>query len=64
MKDIGNEKEGTTVSKALGEVFAVVNKNIIKATAGSVKDIGGTIEKTVEGTVGKSVNKLKGLLGK
>ncbi len=64
MKDIGKDKEGTTVSKALGEVFAVLNKNIIKASAGSVKDISSTLEKTVEGTVGKSVNKLKGLLGK
>ena len=64
MKDIGKDKEGTTVSKALGEVFAVVNKNIITASAGSLKDIRGTVEKTVEGTVGESVNKLKGLLGK
>ena len=64
MKDIGNDKEGTTVSKALEEVFAVLNKNIIKTSTGSLKDIGGTIEKTVGGTVGESVNKLKGLLGK
>jgi len=64
MKDIGKNKEGSTVSKALGQVFAVVNKNIVKATAGSVKDIGGTVGKTVEGTVGKSVNKLKGIFGK
>ena len=64
MKDIGKEKDGTTISNALGKVFAEVNKNIIQATAGSVKDIGGTVGKTVEGTVGKSVNKLKGLLGK
>jgi hypothetical protein len=64
MKDIGKDKDGTTVSKALEEVFAVLNKNIIKSTAGSFKDIGGTLEKAVGGNVGESVNKLKGLLGK
>ncbi|UCH79916.1 MAG: AsmA family protein [Nitrospiraceae bacterium] len=64
LKDIGKEKDGTTISKALKEVFAVVNKNIITASAGSLKDIGGTVEKTVKGTVGESVDKLKGLLGK
>jgi len=63
MKDIGKDKEGTTVSKALGQVFAVVNKNIVTATAGSVKDMGGTLQNTVEDTVGGSVNKFKGLLG-
>lgn len=64
MKDIGKDKDGTTVSRAMREVFAVVNKNIVQTSAGSLKDIGGTLEKTVEDTVGDSVNKLKGLLGK
>lgn len=64
MKDIGKGKDGATVSEALGEVFAVINKNIVKSTAGSFKDISSTIEKNVGGNVGESVNKLKGLLGK
>lgn len=64
MKDIGKDKEGSSVSKVMKQVFAVVNKNIVKATAGSLTDIGGTVEKTVKGTVGDSMNKIKGLLGK
>ena len=64
MKDIGKGKDGTSVANALKEIFAALNKNIITASAGSLKDISGTIEKTVESTVGESVNKLKGLLGK
>ena len=68
MKDIGKEKEGTTISKALQQVFAMVNKNIITAVAGSVVDIGKGAEEVVSGTVGKSVggavDKLKGLFGK
>ncbi len=68
MKDIGKEKEGTTISKALQQVFAMINKNIITAVAGSVVDIGKGAEEAVRGTVGKSVggavDKLKGLFGK
>jgi hypothetical protein len=68
MKDIGKEKEGTTISKALQQVFAMVNKNIITAVAGSVVDIGKGAEEAVSGTIGKSVggavDKLKGLFGK
>jgi len=68
MKDIGKEKEGTTISKALQQVFAMINKNIITAVAGSVVDIGKGAEEAVSGTIGKSVggavDKLKGLFGK
>ncbi len=68
MKDIGRDKEGTSISKALQQVFAMVNKNIITAVAGSVVDIGKGAEETVRGTVGKSVggavDRLKGLFGK
>ena len=63
MKDIGKDKDGTSVANALKEIFAALNKNIVTASAGSLKDISGTIEKTVGDTVGDSVNKLKGLLG-
>ncbi len=64
MKDIGKDKEGSSVSRVMKQVFAVVNKNIVKATAGSLTDIGGTVEKTVKGTMGDSMDKIKGLLGK
>ena len=60
MKDIGKEKEGTTMSKALEQVFVVINKNVVTAVAGSVQSIGKATEKTVEDTV----DKLKGLFGK
>lgn len=68
MKDIGKDKEGTTISRALQQVFAMVNKNIITAVAGSVADIGKGAEDAVRGTVeknvGGAVDKLKGLFGK
>ncbi len=64
LKDIGKDKDGSSVSKAMEQVLAAVNKNVVKATAGSITDIKGTVEKTVKGTVGDSVDKLKGLLGK
>jgi uncharacterized protein involved in outer membrane biogenesis len=66
MKDIGKEKEGTTMSKALEQVFVVINKNVITAVAGSVKDIdiGSVVEEAGGETVGNTVNKLKGLIGK
>ena len=64
MKDIGKEKEGTTISKALQQVFAMVNKNIITAVAGSVVDIGKGASGTVGKSVGGAVDKLKGLFGK
>jgi uncharacterized protein involved in outer membrane biogenesis len=60
MKDIGKEKEGTSMSKALEQVFVVINKNVVTAVAGSVTSVGKTAEKTV----GKTVDKLKGLFGK
>jgi hypothetical protein len=53
IKDIGREKEGTSTSKALEQIFAVVNKNVVSAIAG---DAGST--------VGGAVGKLKGLFGK
>jgi hypothetical protein len=64
MKDIGKGKDGTSVANALKEIFAALNKNIVTASAGPLMDISGNLEKTVESTVGESVNKLKGLLGK
>ena len=60
IRDIGKEKEGTTMSKALQQIFVVLNKNTVTAVAGSVADIGKTAEETVGGAVGK----LKGLFGK
>jgi len=72
MKDIGKDNDGTTLAKAMEQVFAALNKNIGSAVTGSLKDIGGTLEKTVEktvgdavgGTVGGTVDKLKGIFGK
>lgn len=68
MKDIGKDKDGTTLAKAMEQVFAVLNKNIGSAVTGSLQDIKGTLEKTVEKTVGESVggtvDKLKGIFGK
>lgn len=60
MKDIGKEDEGASLSKVLEEVFIEVNKKTSIAVAGSVKSIGGGIDKTV----GKSADTLKGLFGK
>ncbi len=64
MKDIGKDKEGTTMSKAMEKVFGALNQNIGTAVTGSLKDIGGTVTKTVEDTVGGTVDKLKGIFGK
>jgi hypothetical protein len=60
IKDIGKEKEGTSMSKALQQIFVVLNKNTVSAVAGSVTEIGKDAEKTVGGAVGT----LKGLFGK
>ncbi len=68
MKDIGKGKEGTTLSKAMEQVFAALNKNIGSTVTASMKDIRSTVEKTVEktveDTVGGTVNQLKGLFGR
>jgi hypothetical protein len=53
IKDIGSENEGTSTSKALEQVFAVVNNNVVTAVAGETGS-------SVSGAVGK----LKGLFGK
>lgn len=64
IKDIGKEKEGTTFSKAMAQVFSVLNKNIGIAVAGSLKDIGEAAGETVEKTVTGTFDKLNGLFGK
>ncbi len=64
MKDIGKDKEGATMSEAMEKVFASLNVNIGGAVTGSLKDIGGSVGKTVEDTVGGTVDKLKGIFGK
>jgi uncharacterized protein involved in outer membrane biogenesis len=68
MKDIGKDKEGATLSEAMEQVFGKLNTNVGSTVAGSLKDIGKTVEKTVGDTVGKTVgdtvDKLKGIFGK
>lgn len=64
MKDIGKGGQGATVSDAMKMIFAAVNKNVITAVAGSVTDVGKTAEQAVKGTVGKTVDSLKGIFGK
>lgn len=68
MKNIGEKEGGASLSKAIEKIFAEVNKGVITAASGSVKDIGKTVEKTAkkaaEKEVGKAVDKLKGILGK
>jgi hypothetical protein len=68
MTDIGKDDKNATLSDVMGKIFAVVNQNIVSTAAGSVKEIGKSVEKQVRGSVeksiGGSVNKLKGLFGK
>lgn len=64
MKDIGKGGQGASVSDAMKMIFAAVNKNVITAVAGSVTDVRKTAEQAVQGTVGKTVDSLKGLFGK
>jgi hypothetical protein len=68
MTDIGKDDENATLSDVMGKVFAAVNRNILSTVAGSVREIGRSVEKQVRGTVEKSiggpVNKLKELFGK
>ena len=42
MKDIGKDKEGTTLAKAMEQVFGKLNTNIGSTVSGSLKDIGKT----------------------
>lgn len=68
MKNIGEGEGGASLSKAMESIFAEVNKGVITAASGSVKDIGKTVEKTAKKAAGKEVEKavdtLKGILGK
>lgn len=64
LKDIGTEKQGTSMAEAVKEIFAAVNKDIAGTVAGSVKSITEGVEKTAKEQVGGTVEKLKGLFGK
>jgi len=66
LKDIGKEKDAS-MSDALGEVLAAINKAVIPAVQQEVtklgKGLGGTGETVQEGVKG-GMDKIKGLFGK
>ena len=55
LKDIGKDDEGASMSDALKQIFAELNSKIAGAAAEPLKSMGGT--------VGKTVDKIKGLFG-
>ncbi|MBC8414356.1 MAG: hypothetical protein ISR96_08080 [Nitrospira sp.] len=61
LRNIGKDKDGTTMAKVMEQVLAEVNTNILTSVAGPLKDIGKTIGRTMEKTVGGAI---KGLFGK
>lgn len=64
LKDIGKDKDGTSIAEAAKEVFAAINTNIAGTVTGSVKSITKGVGKIALETVGGAVDKLKGLFGK
>lgn len=68
LKDIGKNGKGTTLSEAMEQIFGALNKQVGISVKDSVEVMRKTVEKevdkAVEGTVRKSVDEIKGLLGK
>jgi uncharacterized protein involved in outer membrane biogenesis len=60
LKDIGQDKGGTTVSDAMEKIFAALNKNILGTVTGSLKDIGKQLEDTAGKVAEDTINKAVG----